>query len=109
MQRIDADDRRDVIAIAQRVLSGELDPLLGCRLMVRGHRHLLESIDPSLVTLVGIESETDHLPLGNERVEWDTTALAAKDKEKVQYLSVYGNDIVTACRFLVSALGERAM
>lgn len=42
--------------------------------------------DPDALVIRGVESETDDLPIGNERLHWNPAALAAQDAEKERYI-----------------------
>jgi hypothetical protein len=37
--------------------------------------------DPDFTTFIGIDSESDHLPIGIVRREWASDALAEKDRD----------------------------
>jgi hypothetical protein len=65
--------------LASRVLAGLASPIVGARELSR----LLASLgcdldDPDYRTFVGIDSETDALPVGRARRHWAPEALADK-------------------------------
>ena len=66
-----------VIEAASAILRGELGVIEGSRLLcsLRSRVSALDR-DPDFVTFVGIESETDHLPIGEVRQFWAGDALA---------------------------------
>jgi hypothetical protein len=68
--------RRVTLETAKGVLSGTVSPIEGARIIAR-HRFTarLEN-DPDILPFVAIESETEELPLGNERTHWQARALA---------------------------------
>jgi len=43
--------------------------------------HVRQAIDEDYTVFLGIESETDHLPVGDVRRHWSAEALAQKDVE----------------------------
>ena len=95
--------RTEIVSIARRIVAKEIDPLLGCRLIVRHQGSLLdvERQDPSLLVLVGVESETDHFPLGEVRSHWDPSALAQQDRQRAEYLQRVEKDVLDACRAII--------
>jgi hypothetical protein len=56
------------------------------------------------IPFVGIDSETDHLPVGAVRAEWDAEALATKDVEIRQCEDHYRPYALEACRRLIDRL-----
>ena len=95
--------KETIVAIARQVLAKEIDPLEGCRAIVRNQGGLSaeERDDPDLTTLVAIESETDDLPMGTVRDLWDSKALAQQDRRRAKYLSRVKSDLFKACRALI--------
>lgn len=76
-------NQQKLAEIAQGILDGRISIIAGARQICEfcgGHLGLDEN-DPDLITFVGINSETDHLPLGDVRQYWATDALAQKDDE----------------------------
>jgi hypothetical protein len=50
---------------------------------------------------VTIDTETDHLPLGAERANWDMGALAERDEEISRVEDFYRTEVFSACRELI--------
>jgi hypothetical protein len=94
--------RRQVAKIAAQMLAGNLGMIEGARLLA-GLRHEVEvgEDDPDFLMFVAIESETDHLPVGQEREMWAPESLARKDLEISRAESYAREDAVEACRNLV--------
>lgn len=67
--------------LAQQVLSADMSPILGARLIVSLSDLGRPDIDEDLQTLRVIDSETDHLPVGDGRQDWAPEALARKADE----------------------------
>ena len=53
------------------------------------------------VLFVGIDSETDHLPVDIERTNWSAEALERKDKEIADAEAFYQTDVTAACKKLI--------
>lgn len=94
----------EVLMVARRMLDGDLDLIEGCRLLVHHLREVGIAREPDALTILGIESETDHLPIGDERARWHPAALAQKDRERDEYVDRVRPELMDACRSIVSRL-----
>jgi hypothetical protein len=93
-----------IAKIAQAVIEDEIDVIAGCRLLIPHINAAGLRDDPDATVIIGVESETDDLPLGSERGNWNMDALAAKDKEREEYVSQVRSIVVAACRSLAAKL-----
>ncbi|MGA9776787.1 MAG: hypothetical protein WBS33_00790 [Verrucomicrobiia bacterium] len=92
---------RKVVAAAQSILSGELGIIAGARqLCGLGHKIGAER-DPDFTFFVAIESESDHLPVGEVRQHWNPEALRAKDAEIASFEAFYREQAFEICRRLI--------
>lgn len=74
--------RRQVVETAQAMLDGQLDFLAGSRrLAALRHEVDVAGSDADFLVFVGIDSETDALPLGEVRRHWSPEALAKLESE----------------------------
>ena len=101
--------RERILACARSVLVREVEPLQG----VRELTGLLSELgDPALeearLALVGIDSQTDHLPLGSVRENWAAETLVDQDREIAEATDLLSTEIADACRELLNRL-ERAV
>jgi hypothetical protein len=99
-----ASSRQKVAQIAQGILDGRVGIIAGARQisgLCGGHLGLDER-DPDLATFVGIDSETDDLPIGNTRRHWAPDALARKDVEIARCEAVYREPAFEAASHLVA-------
>jgi hypothetical protein len=55
-------------------------------------------------TFVGVDSETDDLPVGPVRAEWNPAVLALKDIEIARCERQYRSVVLKACRELIQKL-----
>ncbi|MGJ5200676.1 hypothetical protein [Bradyrhizobium sp. HKCCYLRH1030] len=67
--------RQDILQAARDVLSGAVSPIEGARSIARLRFTALLETDVDILPLVGIDSETDALPLGRDREHWQAQAL----------------------------------
>jgi hypothetical protein len=100
--------KKDIVEVAGRILANEMDPLEGCRWIVR-HQQLLsaeERHDADFLTLVGIESETDTFAMGAVRERWSPEALAEQDRYREEYLARVRRDLLDACSAIIAKLSH---
>jgi len=71
--------------IAARVIDGQMDPLSGCREVLRIRPSLPEVPDELWDVFSAVASEIDGLPIGEEREVWDREVLKSKDREVEDY------------------------
>jgi hypothetical protein len=65
--------------VAKQLIAGQVGVIAASRQL----SHLRHEVEPRVVllTFTGIDSETDALPIGSVRKEWDQGALKLKDRE----------------------------
>ena len=74
--------RISTLAILASLTTGKIGLLLAARkLAVLRFRLIGDKLDDDWRIFAAIDSETDHLPTGKERVHWQAEALAEKDIE----------------------------
>jgi hypothetical protein len=90
-----------IVTIARSILSGEIGIIAGAR-QINGWRFDVGAEhDPDFLLFVGLDSETDHLPVGESREHWSAEALQAKDAEIARCESFYRTRALEACRRLI--------
>lgn len=93
-----------IIEIATQIINKEIDLLEGCRTLVYLQRELTEPPEAFFV-LRGIDSETDIFPVAPaERKQWASEALSRLDREKNEYISLVKEEIIEACREIITSL-----
>ena len=102
------DNRQKVVAIARELLAGRLGVLEAARRIsgLRGDRVQLDEFDPDFITFLGIDSETDDLPLGEDRGHWAPAALAQKDLEIARCEELYRSHAIEAASRLVARFAD---
>lgn len=94
--------RARLVEIAQAILDGRVGVIAGARTMMRYRLDVdPEQDDQDLLGMTGIESQTDHLPLGDVRKYWDPEALREKDAELAQCEAFFREHAVACCRAIV--------
>lgn len=100
----EAESRRELVAVARSMLSGELPFIEGafrvCRL--RSQIGGLADRDEDIDAFVLIESETDHLPLQAQRHQWSPTALAELESQFIGTQEWASSFAPEACNNLIS-------
>ena len=100
--------RRQVVETAQAMLSGQLGYLVGSRqLSALRHEIDVADSDADFLTFVGIDSDTDALPLGEARRHWSAEALTRLEPE-IQSAEAWAAEVANeACRSLIARFAEQ--
>jgi Protein of unknown function (DUF2489) len=94
--------QKEVVHIAREMLSGDIGVIEGARLVVALQPTVTrDSLDPDFLPFAAICSETDNLPIGNQRDMWAPSALQQKDEERRQAEELYRPKAKAACRILI--------
>ena len=99
--------RRQVVRTARAMLALETNFLLGARQLASLLNQAgLPENDKDFMTFAGIDSETDDLPLGDVRQQWDAQALA-KLQPDIDAAEEWARDFgELACLALIKRFGE---
>ena len=84
--------------IAEALLAGRIGTILAARILlpfIHADDSLASMEDRNLI--IGIDSETDDLPVGEVRAEWDPGVLAEKDREIAKCESRWEERMKQAC------------
>ena len=90
-----------IVAAALAVLSGELGIIAGARQLCGLGHQIGADRDADFTFFVGLESEADHLPIGDVRRHWNTEALREKDAEITRVEAFYRDRAFEICRRLI--------
>lgn len=93
--------RGKVVAICEAMLGEEIGIIAGSRRLKSLGHELLDDHDKDFRTFVGIDSQTDHLPVDRERRNWSKEALAGKDKEIADAEAFHRDAALAACKKLI--------
>ena len=103
-----ASNRQKVAQIAQDLLDGRVGIIAGARqisALCGGHVGL-DEFDPDFLTFIGIDSETDDLPVGQTRQHWAADSLAKKDEEIARCEALYREPAREAASHLVARFAQ---
>jgi len=95
----------EVLRISRSLLEGKIGVIVASRALASLGSEL-GGMDTDFVPFVGIASETDHLPVGDERRHWAEDALRRKDAEMAQAEAFYQSAAISGCEQLVSRYGK---
>lgn len=93
--------RGQMVRIARGIVNGAIGIVSGSRELARMRFGSTTEHDRDVLVFVGIDSETDHFPLGDVRRHWNAEALKAKDAELRDYEARVKERAFQACeRFI---------
>ena len=100
-------DRATTVAVLTALIDGKIGTILASRKLA-SLRHTLvgDKFDDAWRTFIGIDSETDDLPTGEERRHWAPDALAAKDVEIQRAEDMYRATALSAAQNLLQHYKE---
>jgi hypothetical protein len=99
--------RLEVVETARDILTHKLGLIEGARRLVRLRPFVTtDDLDPDFIPFIYVDSETDALPVGDERQYWASEALQKKDIEIQRAEEFYRKDIDEACETLVQRFGN---
>jgi hypothetical protein len=87
-------------------LAGTLGLIEASRLLASCSHSLREDRNSEFTFFIAVESETDHLPVGEYRNQWAADSLKAKDEEINSIEEFYRRDAVAAATFLLKRFQE---
>ena len=100
--------RGKIVAVCQAILNEEMGVIAGSRILcglefeLRYDLYRQYDCDEDFTTFIAINSETDHLPVDRERINWSAEALARKDREIAEAEAFYRASCFEACHTLVA-------
>ena len=104
----DKSHRKVAVAIAADIIAGKLGLLEGCAKLYSLSFNVVPDwrVDKDFVVFGAVTSETDHLPYGAGRNYWNAAALSREDIKIAQYEGRHREEIVAACRNLITRFGD---
>jgi hypothetical protein len=98
--------RGKIVAVCEAILDEEIGVVAGSRRISDFECELDDELDDEsyedLKPFIGINSETQHLPVNWERRNWSAGALERKDKEIAEAETFYKDKAFAACRKLIA-------
>lgn len=97
--------RQHLYEIAKAILAGDLGIIAGIRQLIpfRDEIELTEAAEDFQV-LIGIDSETDHLPIGDQRLNWAEAALRKKEEDIMQAETHAAKEVLSVCQRIIAKL-----
>jgi hypothetical protein len=97
--------KREVVEVAQAMLSGSLDLVTGCRKLCELRHQIGASESDVFLPIIGFESETDDYPLGPARASFGKDYLEKLDQETQAYVERARPGVLAACTRIIESLG----
>ncbi|HWD92769.1 MAG TPA: DUF2489 domain-containing protein [Verrucomicrobiae bacterium] len=91
----------EVVSTARGVLSGAVGIVEGARRLAKLSHDLGVDRDQDFIFFIGVDSETDHLPVGEVRRHWAAEALRQKDEELRKCEASFRDGAFQGCQSLI--------
>lgn len=95
------DNRSELMAVALAMIGGHIHLIEGLRKICTLRYDIDELNNDVFNPICGMESETDHFPLGEVRKYCDASYLQKMDEDLRHYLDDAKDDIIKACKDIV--------
>lgn len=92
----------EILAAARGVLDGTVGIVDAARILANISFVLGAENDEPFMSFRGIDSETDHYPLGDVRMRWNPDALAREDAKRERYEAEIRKGVEEGCRVLIA-------
>ena len=96
--------KKKIVKIANDILQDRLGLIEGSRKLAEFQSISELENNKDILFFVGIDSETDYLPVGVVRKKWSKSALMEKDIEIEEIENFYRKKVEVACRRLINNL-----
>ena len=103
------EQHREMVRVARRILDGSIGIVAGARQITRLRFGSTAENDSDVLVFIAIDSETDHLPLGDVRRHWSAEALRAKDEELRGFEDWAREHTFKACKSLIARYGHEVV
>jgi hypothetical protein len=96
--------RVHILHVARQLIAGEMGIIAASRELGYLRHEVGPQLAEALLTFAGIDSETDALPIGRVRKEWNSDALKQKDEEIAAAEQFYRESAIKAGTELIRLL-----
>lgn len=93
--------KEELTKTANLVLEDRLDIIEGSRFMLKFASRAGIANDEIFLPVIGFESQTDHLPVGELRKHYGQKYLKELDQEKGNYINEFKSQITEICREII--------
>ena len=93
---------REILDVARGVLDGTVGIVEAARVLAGISFALGVEDEEPFLSFRGIDSETDHYPLGDVRARWNPNALAREDETRERYEAKIREGVEEHCRVLIA-------
>ena len=98
--------KQKVVELSQDIIDGRIGIIEGSRRINDCRYKLQLENDQDFLTVTGIDSETDHMPLGEVRKLWSPDALIEKDKEISENEKYYRPYAIAAAKNILKKFSD---
>lgn len=99
--------RNKIVAVCEGIMRDEIGIIAGSRQLVSLYSEMIVKNDSDFMIFIAIESETDHLPVGQERNNLSVDALKKREIEILEFELASKNEAMLACQKLISRFSAK--
>lgn len=88
----------EIVSLAKTILDSKMRMIDGCHEMFKLLMGFPLQYEKDFLIFTAVASETDHLPIGDERKNWDKKILRQKEIELADFENFYKKEIISACK-----------
>jgi len=93
--------KAEVVETAEGIGSGKLGVVAGVRVLVGLAHRIGADREPDFLFLIGVDSESDHFPIGEIRHRWNISSLKEKDLALAAFEESMRDRVHQVCRRLI--------
>ena len=93
--------KNSIISTAFSIVNYDIDLIEGVRMICSFARNLDKDCQDLFIPLFGIDSDTDDLPIGENRIQYSKKYLQKKDEEMREYIPKIKETVFECCREII--------
>ena len=99
---------KECLTTCKSVIDGGTGIVEGSRILYSLGRDLGLQHDPTFISFLGVDSQSDHFPIGPVRDQWAADALAREDRSREEFENDFRESIIADCQKVIRMFGGGA-
>ena len=94
--------QQEIVNVAEQMISGKMSLIEGCRRLRMLSFDAEESENKIFSYILGVDAETDELPIGDARKKWTLSKQKEFDTKEKEYLNLESPAIIKSCKAIAT-------